>query len=189
MNHFYGEILTVHPAQPDGTVYCNAVSKDKASEGVAVQLASDKQGLFAGETLKEGDVLNMTTEKLFDNNGVAVLSVTKIKKRYQGKPKGKDNSGMLIGHAVNCAAAWGASAEQLEGVAKQFHTLTQKVKKVYAEQEGISVDDYNTGATVGNAVKLAAHYAAGQDMRIVESYTMALLGKTFKKIKEYIERG
>lgn len=79
------------------------------------------------------------------------------------KPSGgfkKDMSGVHTGHAINVAINVLSDLEDAEAIvaaAKEAHTLTQRLKKEYAEKNP-NMSEYDVGASVGQAVLSASHY-------------------------------
>lgn len=192
MKNIYVEVLAIHPAQEDGTVYANTVSLDKSSEGQAIQLQSDTAGKFAGEDIQVGLRFSANTEHVMDNNGVPVLSVSKVKKRYKSTAKYSEKDiGVMKGHGMTCALEYGAGYSEMSAMALEFIKLTQKLKKEEADRLGVKETDFNLGQSVGLAVKLAAKSQAGKGIDMVErcaKYFLATIGEEVDKgVREWID--
>lgn len=186
MKSIYVEVLAIHPAQENGTVYANTVSLDKSSEGQAIQLQSDTAGKFGGEDIQVGLRFSATTEHVMDHNGVPVLAVSKVKKRYKSTAKYSEKDiGMMEGHGMTCAVEYGASYAEMSSTAISFAKLTQKLKKEEANRLGVKETDFNLGQSVGLAVKLAAKSQAGKGMGRVERCAQYFL----TKVKEEVGKG
>lgn len=102
-----------------------------------------------------------------------------------------NQAGIQTGHSLNCAVDFmvanniSFSQEELSELAKQFHTITEKMK-VERKQRFPSLSDYDLSASTGQAVKAAASLVTkvGQ----VEKIALQIL-EVSKEIEEYIKTG
>ena len=102
-----------------------------------------------------------------------------------------NQAGIQTGHSLNCAVDFmvanniSFSQEELSELAKQFHTITEKMK-VERKQRFPSLSDYDLSASTGQAVKAAASLVSkvGQ----VEKIALQIL-EVSKEIEEYIKTG
>lgn len=99
----------------------------------------------------------------------------------------KDMSGIHTGHAVNVAMnVLGdvSDADEIIRVAKEAHTLTQRLKKEYADKNP-DMSEYDVGASVGQAVLSASHYV--EDVADIEEIARQTLDVVVPAVSEFIK--
>lgn len=178
--NLYATIIEVYPAEEGQVKFFLVETADKNSSKETYQLATDPSVKF-----KKGETFSADVERAGDNQGTPIFKLKRVKKRYETK-KSSANPGMLVGHASTCAQIWGAEPKGLLEKAKEFHDLTNQIKEDYASQIGVDSNDYNTGATVGHAVKMACEYAKQSPMDRVEKAAWWYLNQIEPKLKEYV---
>lgn len=132
-------------------------------------------------TLKEGMRIACDCE-----GNERVLGVMGKVKVYPERKKGKDNTGMEIGHALN--SAFDLTRHKKLGVeeeAKALHEITATLKKEWAEKTGQDVNSYDLGASVGHAIRNACCMVKTVDE--VHDKALKILEGPVAKVTEYVK--
>ena len=162
----------------------------EVGEGTSIDLIKVDSREYEGKTYYSAKMGNISwgdivepTKKPVDNKSSGNAS--------QPQRPAFNQAGIQTGHSLNCAVDFmvanniSFSQEELSELAKQFHTITEKMK-VERKQRFPSLSDYDLSASTGQAVKAAASLVTkvGQ----VEKIALQIL-EVSKEIEEYIKTG
>lgn len=160
----------------------------------------DWQNLEVGDEVKMVVSTSEWNGKTTYHGKVSQIKLIKKGAGAPAKPQGQaggqgqkaqeyDATGIETGHAINAAFNFMTEVDfdnpvQIVEVAKQFHTLTMKLKTEYAEANP-KVSKKDVGATVGHAVLNAAKYSS--TMEEVEEIANSILANVSSVVGEFVK--